>query len=136
MEISTLGVLLKTFPSVNLFMKLSKLNGSAVKQLCTSDTLWLEEYFLSYDLIQNADNTLNKLADFNPNLKSRLSIPVYTYTADGNKFIKYYPSLRECVKDLEGNRDFNTKTLQLRIKHKELYHGFRVSNTPLFDHPL
>lgn len=130
------SVLLKTFPSVNSFTIFSKQNGSAVKQLCSSDTLWLVEYFLSYYIIDSADNTLNNLAEFNPTLKSRLSIPVYTYSADGSKFIKRYSSLRECVKELEGNRNFNTNTIKLRIKHKELYHGFIVSNTPLFDHPL
>lgn len=63
-----------------------------------------------------------------------MSIPVYSYSADGKTFIKYYSSLRNCVKELEGNRNFNTKTLELCIKHKELYHGFIVSDVPLFDH--
>ena len=54
----------------------------------------------------------------------------------GKTFIKRYSSLRECVKELEGSRNFNTKNLELRIKYNELYHGFRVSFTPLFDHPL
>ena len=117
-------------------MNFSNLNGSSVKLLCESDKLWLEEYFLSYDLKASADNSLSYVSEFKPEFKNRkISIPVYTYSADGKTFIKRYSSLRDCVKELEGNRNFNTKTLELRIKYKELYHGFIVSNTPLFDHP-
>lgn len=130
-------VLLKTFPTVNSFMTFSSKNGSSVKLLCESDKLWLDEYFLSYDLNPSADNSLNNVKEFKPELKDRkASIPVYTYSANGKTFIKRYSSLRDCVKELEGNRNFNTKNLELRIKHKELYHGFIVSKTPLFDHPL
>jgi len=51
------SILLKSLPSVNIFLKFSKLNGSMVKLLCESDTLfWLDEYFISYNLIFNADN--------------------------------------------------------------------------------
>lgn len=129
--------LLKTFSSVNEFMKFSKQSGSVVKQLCESESLWLDEYFISYDLIPSADNSLASVGEFRPKLRERnTSIPVYTYSADGNTFIKRYSSLRECVKDLEGNRNFNTKPLMLRIEHKELYHGLRVSYTALFEHPL
>lgn len=129
-------VLLKTFPSVNAFMKLSKQSGFSIKNLCTTDTLWLDKYFLSYDLISDADNSLKgqNPDKFEPKLKTRTSIPVYTYSADGSIFIKRYNSLRECVKALEGNRNSNTKTLELRIEHKELYRGLRVSYTPLFEH--
>jgi hypothetical protein len=131
------SVLLKTFPSVNEFMKFSKQSGSVVKLLCESDTLlWLDEYLISYNLIPGADNSLTNVGEFNPKLRDRkTSIPVYTYSADGTTFIKRYSSLRECVKELEGNRDSNTKSLMLRIEHKELYHGLRVTNTPLFEHP-
>lgn len=129
------SVLLKTFPSVNAFMLFSKQNGSSIKLFCTTDTLWLNEYFLSYDLIASADNSLLNVSEFKPILKNRkTSIPVYTYSANGAIYIKRYSSLRECVKELDGNRNTNTNTLELRIKHKELYKGFRVSNTPLFDH--
>lgn len=128
------SVLLKTFPSVNAFMSFSKQSGYNVKLLCTTGTLWLGEYFLSYDLIASADNSLANSV-FNPVLRNRTtSIPVYTYSADGNTFIKRYSSLRECVKVLDGNRNTNTSSLELRIEHKELYHGLRVSHTPLFDH--
>lgn len=128
------SVLLKTFPSVNAFMSFSKQSGYNVKLLCTTGTLWLGEYFLSYDLIASADNSLANSV-FNPVLRNRTtSIPVYTYSADGNTFIKRYSSLRECVKVLDGNRNTNTSSLELRIEHKELYHGLRVSYTPLFDH--
>lgn len=132
-----MSVLLKTFPSVNTFMKFSKQSGYNIKLLCLSDTLlWLNEYFLSYDLIPSADNSLANVGEFKPELKNRTtSFPVYTYSADGTTFIKRYSSLRECVKELEGNRNFNTKSLVLRIEHKELYHGLRVSDTPIFDHP-
>jgi len=130
------SILLKTFPSVNIFIKISKLNGSMVKLLCESDTLfWLDEYFISYNLIFNADNSLTNVNEFKPKLRDRkTSIPVYTYSADGTTFIKRYSSLRECVKDLDGNRNTNTNTLILRIEHKQLYHGFRVSYVPLFNH--
>ena len=78
----------------------------------------------------------DKVVDFKPELKDRTSsIPVYAYSADGKNFIKRYSSLRECVKELDGNLNFYTKTLELRIKYKQLYHGFIVSTTPLFDHP-
>jgi group I intron endonuclease len=128
------SVLLKTFPSVNAFMSFSKQSGYNVKLLCTTGSLWLGEYFLSYDLIASADNSLANSV-FNPVLRNRTtSIPVYTYSADGNTFIKRYSSLRECVKVLDGNRNTNTSSLELRIEHKELYHGLRVSYTPLFDH--
>lgn len=147
-------VLLKTFSSVNAFMKFSKQSGFSIKNLCTTDTLWLDKYFLSYDLISDADNSLNlgratpapsltpqaagikgqNPDKFEPQLKTRTSIPVYTYSADGSIFIKRYNSLRECVKSLEGNSNSNTKTLELRIEHKELYCGLRVSYTPLFEH--
>ena len=62
-------------------------------------------------------------------------MPVYTYSEDGKTFIAKYSSLRNCVEKLDGDRNKNTKTLQLRIKHHGLYHGMRVSHTPLFDHP-
>jgi hypothetical protein len=118
-------------------MKFSKLSGSVTKQLCESESLWLDEYFISYDLIPGADNSLASVGEFRPKLRERTtSIPVYTYSADGTTFIKRYSSLRECVKDLEGNRNFNTKTLMLRIEHKELYHGLRVSYAPLFEHSI
>lgn len=131
------SVLLKTFPSVNIFIKFSKLNVSMVKLLCESDTLfWLDEYFISYNLILNADNSLTNVNEFKPKLRGRnTSIPVYTYSADGTTYIKRYSSLRECVKDLDGNRNTNTNTLILRIEHKQLYHGLRVSYVPLFNCP-
>ena len=76
------------------------------------------------------------MGDFAPKLRGpKIGIPVYTYSADGKTFIKRYSSLRACVVALEGNRNFNTKTLELCIKHQELYHGFIVSTIPLFDHP-
>ena len=129
-------VLLKTFSSVNAFIKFSKQSGYNIKLLCTTDTLWLGEYFLSYGLIDGADNRLvgQSPDNFNPVLKTRKSIPVYTYSADGTTFIKRYNSLRECVKELEGNSNTNTKSLELRIEHKQLYNGLRVSYTPLFEH--
>lgn len=97
------------------------------------------EYFLSYDLITRADNSLTNSvpggSEFKPILKNRTTgIPVYTYSADGKTFIKCYSSLRECVKALDGNRNTNTSSLELRIVHKELYNGLRVSYAPLFDH--
>lgn len=64
-------------------------------------------------------------------------MPVYTYsevTVNGEtklQFVKQYSSLRECVADLDGDRNKNTKTLQLRIKHNGLYRNLRVSHTPL-----
>ena len=141
------SVLLKTFPSVNAFMSFSKQSGYNTKLLCTTDILCWGEYFLSYDLIASADNSLANLAlrarerlgccagEFKPVLiKRTTSIPVYTYSADGKTFMKRYSSLRECVKELDGNRNTNTRTLELRIEHKELYHGLRVSTSPLFDH--
>lgn len=130
------SVLLKTFPSVNAFMLFSKQSGSNTKLLCTTDTLWLGEYFLSYDLIDSANNSLagQNPDKFNPALKKKTSIPVYVYSADGTIFIKHYNSLRECVKELGGNRNANTKSLELRIEHKQLYLGLRVSYTPLFEH--
>jgi hypothetical protein len=60
----------------------------------------LGEYFLSYDLIASADNSLANLGEFKPVLINRTtSIPVYTYSADGKTFMKRYSSLRECVKE-------------------------------------
>jgi len=118
-------------------MRFSKQSGSNTLLLCTTDTLWLGEYHLSYDLIPSADNTLMSLKEFHPKLRSRTaSIPVYTYSVSegGLTFIKRYSSLRECVKVLDGNRNIHTNYLELRIKHKELYKGLRVSNRPLFDH--
>lgn len=93
-------MLLKTFPSVNAFMAFSKQSGYNIKLLCTTGILWLGKYFLSYDLIASADNSLTNTGVFNPVLINRTtSIPVYTYSADGNTFIKRYSSLRECVKE-------------------------------------
>lgn len=129
------SVLIKTFPSVNAFMSFSKQSGYNVKLLCTTGTLWLGEYFLSYDLIASAENSLANSGEFHPVLRNRTtSIPVYTYSADGKTFLKRYSSLRECVKVLDGNRNTNTSSLELRIEHKELYHGLRFSHYPLFDH--
>lgn len=60
----------------------------------------MDEYFLSYDLIVSADNSLANSEEFKPILRNRTtSIPVYTYSADGKTFIKRYSSLRECVKE-------------------------------------
>lgn len=129
-------VLLKSFSTVNSFINLSKQSGSAVKLFCESNKLWLDMYFLTYDLIPGADNSLNNVGEFNPILnKPNASISIYIYSADGKTFIKSFSSLRYCVKELDGNRNFNTKTLELCIKHRELYHGFIVSDVPLFDHP-
>ncbi len=132
------SVLIKTYASVNTFVKFTKQSGSVVKLLCESDSLlWLDEYFISYDLIPSSDNSLTNVGEFNPKLRVRkTSIPVYTYSHDGTTFIKRYSSLRECVKHFEGNRNTNTNSLILRIEHKELYYGVRVSYTPLFDHPV
>lgn len=117
-------------------MTLSKQNGSSVKLFCESDKFWLDEYFLSYDLIPDADNSLNTVGAFAPKLRGpKTGIPVYTYSADGKTFIKRYSSLRACVEALEGNINFNTKTLELCIKHQELYNGLVVTTNPLFDHP-
>jgi len=128
-------VLLKTFSSVNAFMRFSKQSGFNVRLFCTTDQLWLGEYYLSYDLILGADNTLTSVKEFKPKFKSRnTSIPVYTYSSDGLTFIKRYSSLREAVKALDGNRNTNTSSLELRINHKKLYKGLRVSYHPLFDH--
>jgi len=117
------SLLLKTFTSVNAFMNLSKQSGSVIKLLCESDNLlWLDEYFISYNLIPNADNSLTNLGKFHPKLRDRkTSIPVYVYSQDTTTFIKRYSSLRECVKHFEGSRNSNTKTLILRIEHKQLY---------------
>ncbi len=119
-------------------MKFSKQSGFSIKNICTTDTLWLDKYFLSYDLISDADNSLKGQNPdlFKPQLKTKTYIPVYTYSVDGSIFIKRYNSLKECVKSLEGNNNSNTKTLKLRIEHKQLYCGFRVSYTPLFEHEL
>lgn len=129
------SVLLKTFPSINAFMLFSKQSGSNTKLLCTTNTLWLDKYSLSNDLINSADNSLagHNPDEFNPVLNKRTSIPVYTYSADCTIFIKRYNSLRECVKEFEGNRNANTNSLELRIEHKQLYHGLRVSYTPLIE---
>ena len=35
--------------------------------------------------------------------------------------------MRACVEELEGNRNFNTKSLALRIANNEQYHGYKVS---------
>jgi hypothetical protein len=42
-------------------------------------------------------------------------LPVYAYNSDITRLIKFYPSMRDCVKDLEGNKNFNTASLVLRI---------------------
>jgi len=88
-------ILLKTFSTVNSFIRFSNQNGSSVKLLCKSDKLWLEEYFITYDLIPGADNYLTKVGEFNPKLNNRrASIPVYIYSDEGKIFIKRFSSLR------------------------------------------
>jgi hypothetical protein len=77
--------LLKTFPTVVSFMQFSKQSGSDIKLLCSSNRLWLNEYFLSYELIPGADNGLAEVGDFNPDLNTRIpNITVYVYSAEGN----------------------------------------------------
>jgi len=92
--------LLKTFPTVNSFMQFSNQSGSDIKLLCSSDRLWLNEYFLSYDLIPEADNGLAEVEDFNPDLNTRVpNIPVYTYSADGKKLLNVTLVLENVLKN-------------------------------------
>ena len=54
-------ILLKTFPTVNSFINLSKQSGFLLNYFVIQIKLWLDEYFLSYELIPGADNSLNKI---------------------------------------------------------------------------
>jgi len=48
-------------------MKASGLNGSDVKTLCSSENrLWLNTYFITYELISEADNSLTNVKEFVP----------------------------------------------------------------------
>ena len=94
---------------------------------------------MTYDIIPSADNTLSK-GPYEIKLIGRTpSQPIYTYQENEIEgktrltFIKKYSSSRACVADLDGNRKKNTATLKLRIKHGTLYHGLRVSFSPLTD---
>lgn len=82
-------------------------------------------------MVPKADNSLSK-GPIQLEIKGRTPRkPVYVYSRDGLTLINKYDSLRAAVKGLHGDRNKNTKMLQLRIEHKELYHGFRVSYEPL-----
>jgi len=125
--------LLHVYSSVNAFIKVSGMNGSDVKSLCLSNNrLWLNSYFITYNLLSEADNSLINVVEFDPQLPvPKSSIPVYRYNSDGSQLIERYPSIRHCVQVLHGDRNYNVNTLKLRILHKELYQGFRVSYSPL-----
>jgi hypothetical protein len=128
-----LTTLLHVYKIVNAFMKASCLNGSDVKTFSSSENrLWLNTYFITYELISEADNYFTNVKEFVPQKRGKkISIPVYRYNSDGSKLIEVHPSLRHLVKTLHGSRDYNTKSLKLRILHKETYEGFRVSYSPL-----
>jgi group I intron endonuclease len=124
--------LLATFPTVNAVMQVFGLSGRDIKALCTSpDKLCRNTYFFSYEEIENADNSSPDNSGFVPvpaNLNK--GIPVYGFNPEATSQYKEWGSLRECVADLEGNRNFNTKSLSLRIQYNEKYHGYFVSHTP------
>jgi hypothetical protein len=97
-------------------MKFYGLNGSDIKLLCETSKLWRKAYILSYSLFDSADNSMSTVGEFVPVSASPNSpLPVYAYNSDITRLIKFYPSMRDCVKDLEGNKNFNTASLVLRI---------------------
>lgn len=118
-------------------MAYSGRSGRDITNFCTLNRLWLGQYVVSYTLIEGADNTLSNGPQEFTLIGRAPAMTVYTYsevTVNGEttlQFVKKYSSLRECVADLDQNRNKNTKTLQLRIKHNALYHNLRVSHTPL-----
>lgn len=124
-------VLLQTYNSVNAFMKVSGLGGSGVASLAASSSaLWREMYFISYDLIPTADNTLSTVGVFVPVPKIGAEAkPVYGRPVNGGPTV-VWSSLRNCVFNLTGNRNTNTKSLILRIKYNEPYLGYYVSHEP------
>jgi len=124
-------VLLHVSSTVNAFMVLSGLNGAAVKQLALSPTLlWRDTHFISYELIDTADNSMSNVPPFVPAPSlAKEAKPVFGLPVDGGPSVRW-TSLRECVKVLTGNRNTNTKSLELRIKHGEPYLGYYVSFKP------
>lgn len=114
------------FSTVNAFQKFSGLNGTTVKDYCTSGKLWRNMYILSYDLIPTADNSLNNIEPLiliSP--KSKKSYTVYCQDPNTNHMTSF-PSLNACIKALGGSK----LTLKLSIKYGELYKGFKVAYTP------
>jgi len=124
---------LALFSTASLFIAFSGLSGRDVKYLCMSlDKLWRDTYFLSYSQIDTADNSVIDQTHFIPVPASPTPpVRVFGYNPDlieGN--YREWTSMRACVAELENNRDFNTKSLSLRIHHNQRYHGYFVSLTP------
>jgi hypothetical protein len=124
-------LLLHCYASVTAFMTASGLGGSGIAQLAASTSnLWRGTYFISYNLIPTADNTLSTVGVFVPVPKTGAqSIPIYGRPVDGGPDI-VWTSTRDCVRHLTGNRNTNTQTLTLRIKYNEPYLGYYVSHEP------
>lgn len=127
---ATQTVLLHVYSSVNAFMEASGLNGSSVRQLATTTALWRDTYFVSYDLIPVADNTMSTVGSFVPvdSLKADAK-PVYGKPITGGPQVKW-SSIRDCLRALTGDRNTNAKSLLLRMKHNEPYFDYYVSHEP------
>lgn len=84
------STLLHVCTTVGMFIKLSGLSGSGVVSLCVSPTLlWRDTYFISYNLISEADNTLSNTIAFVPVPSiGATAKPVYGVPIDGGKEIR------------------------------------------------
>lgn len=51
---------------------------------------------------------------------------VYGISVEGGHIVEW-SSLRNCVLHFTGDRNSNTKALELRIKYAQVYHGYWVS---------
>lgn len=123
-------ILLPICDTVTSFMSLSGLGGAAIRKLCISPTdLWRGTYFISYEEINSADNTMSTNQPFIPvPSKGSTAKLVYGVPIGGGPVVEW-SSLRNCVLHLTGDRNSSTKTLELRIKHSQVYLGYMVSYT-------
>lgn len=111
-------------------------NGSGADLLGGGGFLWRESYFLSFNLLTDANNILPNRV-FLPIPGSDVSgNPVYGYIPGKVNSEKFWPNITAAVSDLDNNPDANSLTLRLRIKDKGIYRGYRVSHTPIYYTPL
>jgi hypothetical protein len=92
----------------------------------SSSLLWKNIYFLSENLILNADNSLSNVKSFIPSKPSNLKYTIYAYKP-GDLVPLIFESQNKCIKNLGGTH----KTLIEALKGTKLFKGYIVSRQPI-----
>lgn len=128
---SSKNLLLKKCETVTGFQLFSGLNGTQLKLLILSNTkLWRNMYFISDNIILEADNLLSNEKPFVPvpSIGSKKTHVIYAYTP-GNALPLIFDSQTQCARKLGGA----PKTLLKCLNNNLLFKGYRVSRLPLLE---